>query len=66
MIAPVDVRSVLRELNLADPGQRPGLNSARVAVAELIAKAADKVADGCPCDSCEALRAAVRDCGGEA
>lgn len=35
MSAPVDVLAVLRSLNLADPGQRAGLNQAIAAAAEL-------------------------------
>ncbi|KRG86153.1 hypothetical protein H7691_12575 [Stenotrophomonas sp. CW117] len=42
------------------------LREARAAVAELIATAVEKATDGCPCDSCEALRVAARNCGGEA
>lgn len=39
---------------------------ARAAVAKLIAAAANQVAGGCPCDGCEGLRIAIRNCGGEA
>lgn len=38
----------------------------RHAIANLIDKARDATASGCPCDSCEALRVAVRNCGGAA
>lgn len=45
-------------------GSDLGLTAARAVVAELIERANDATASGCPCDTCEALRAAVRNCGG--
>lgn len=36
------------------------------ATSQLIDKARDATASGCPCGTCEALRAAVRNCGADA
>jgi len=76
MSAPVDVLAGLRDVVRIAKAARFGVsgNAPRIeraersiaAVADLLAKAIDKVTDGCPCDSCEALRAAIRNCGGEA
>lgn len=71
MSAPVDVLAVMDRASdaLLHDDPPPGydeLREARAAVATLIAAAAEKATDGCPCDSCEALRVAVRNCGGEA
>lgn len=61
----VDAIAVL-DYYSAQHGDPDDFTAARDALSELIGKAADKVADGCSCDSCEALRVAVRTCGGVA
>lgn len=78
MSAPVDVLAVLDAMTLSAERLAAGesvtscaatvevAKCTRDAVADLLAKAIDKVTDGCPCDSCEALRVAIRNCGGEA
>ncbi|WP_447896785.1 hypothetical protein [Stenotrophomonas acidaminiphila] len=76
MSAPVDVLTDLRDVvriakaaSFGVPGNAPRIERAEKAIAALatlIAAAVEKATDGCPCDSYEALRVAVRNCGGDA
>jgi hypothetical protein len=65
--APVDVLAVLDRAyeRLQDRGcEYARLIEARSAVAELITAAAEGVASGCLCETCERLRAALARAGG--
>ena len=42
------------------------MRETRAAISELIEAARDSVSSGCPCDTCETLRIAIRGCGGAA
>ena len=41
------------------------MDAVLVAVENLVAKAREATASGCPCDTCEALRIAIRSCEGQ-
>jgi len=69
MSAPVDVRTVLsrRSAELTRKyGADNDLSAVLSATSRLIDAAREATESGCPCGTCEALRAAVRDCGGAA